>query len=1097
MQLLILVVLLMCTGSAHAQLQLRFEPATTNMTIGEEKTFNLVVDGGFTNLLGLEFTMTFDNGRLDFVDAWPLLDTLGAFNGMELNYIPPPGTPFFGPGIRMIWTDVQGTGKSVAPGTAIAAVRLRAKAAGSSQLRVFCDPLNNYNCEVIDQNGNNVGIPNPQPATINISSGPFNGATLILGNATGPSGSTVCVPVTANNFTNIQLAEFSVTWPEANLEFASIANCNQAMGIVCNPEPPNFGIVNNTLNFSWFIFSGGVTLPQGSTLFEICFNVNGNVGQTFGVNFTGNIQLRDSAEQIVPTNTVNGSVTIGNTKTMTLDLGTREVCPQDTFCVPLKTKDFTNIIGLNTFMTFDTTKVKLVAVKGCSPKLTGIDCNLGSLSFSLNTQGKSDTLSLLYEDKTFAGVTLDTNDVYAQFCFQNLMAEGDSVDLRFLTANSNGSPSEAVDIDGVVGLIQKNGKIRTVKCDCDINVTAAITTNVKCNGGTDGAINLIVTGGSGNFTYVWQPVLPNTKNPTNLQAGTYKVTIVDNTIPDCTWESGNINVTQPPAINITGVVTHESCEGELDGSIALTITGGTPPYTVNWGGGKTGNPLTNLAGGDYAPTVTDANGCTRQGPLFTVNSTNIDPGMTTSTNVTCFGAKNGTITLSLPPGTFTVTWDPSTAGTGPNLTNLGPGFYTPTIMSSTGCTVVLEPIQITEPSQIQISGEKTDIACHGSSTGSIVLTVTGGTGSYTYLWNGGSTDKDRSNMPAGSHTVTVTDQAGCTRTQSFTLVNSHSAITVTSTTQNATAGQSNGGVTLTVSGGLPNFTYLWSNGAVTKDLTGVTAGAYSVTVTDAAGCTRVHNATVNQADDNLVTFQLSQFDMFNVSCHGICDGTAVAFPPGSAVQPVTFKWSQNAGGGTSAIASDLCANVVYSVTITDATGKAFVGSTTLTSSAAWTIEVITLGEPPLAGAYVAVNGPFQQPYAFLWSTGDTTETIQNLEAGNYCVTVTNVRNCSKTACAEIVDMECLQYREVITPNNDNTNDQFWISCITDERYRDHKLEIFNRWGQLVYATTNYQNNWMGTGPSGTELAEGLYFFVLEYELFGETQLLKGTINILR
>jgi gliding motility-associated-like protein len=1109
---LILLPLLLAVWQLPAQLQVSFTPAAANMMPGEEREFTLVVNSGFNNLIATEFTITFDTNRLEYVNSWALVDTQVTFFGLETNYYDGKD-PFFdaGHGIRVFWFDFSLNPKSLPNNTPFIRVRLRAKTAGISPLTVTCN-ANNYNCEILNQNEVHIGI-NAQPASITIGGG-FNGLTATIASVTAPAGSAVCVPVTVNNFNDIVLMEFGLTWNASILSFTGFSGCNGTLNIDCapldpmNPSNNNFGFFNaNTLTFSWFTPLGGVSLPNGTVLFELCFQVNGNMGQFGAINFFNNpnpnnppqIEFRNGVNAVVPSSTIGGGVTIGSTKALTLDIGERLACPDDTICVPVFSKDFNAITGLQIFTITDPNKLKLVNVKGCNPKLQLSSCAFGGLTFSL----ANDTMTFVFiAVNPNTGVTLDSGEVLFHLCYENLMAPGDSVDIRFTDKATHGNPllPEATDTSGVIGLIQLNGRVRTIKCDCNLSVSAALTTNVTCNGGTNGAINLIVNGGSGNFTYQWSPTLPNTKNPTGLSAGTYRVTILDNDIPNCQWTSGNINVTQPPPFNITGTKVNESCEGEMDGSITLSISGSNPgSYAVNWGGGLTGATITNLSAGNYTPTVTDVMGCTGVGPTFVVTAGSIDPSNILTSNVTCFGANNGSITLNLPSSgaPYTVTWLPASAGTGTTISNLGPGMYTPTIMSATGCEVTLEPINITSPPQIVITAQKTDVICHGSSTGSIQLTVQGGAGNFTYLWANQATTPNRTDLAAGTYMVTVTDQTGCTNTQTVTVDNANPAMTVSASTTNATGGQSNGSVTLTIGGGVPGYTYSWSNGATSRDLSAVAAGSYTVTVTDAAGCTRTLTATVSQADNNLITFQLSQFDMFNVSCHGVCDGTAVAFPPGSAIPPVTYRWSNSAGGGNSAIATNLCAGM-HSITITDATGKVFTGSVTLASSQPWTVSAISLGEPPFAGAYVAVNGPFQQPYTFLWNTGDTTETVTNLIAGNYCVTVTNARGCKKSACVEIFDMDCLMAREVITPNRDGVNDEFVISCVQDELYRDHRLEIFNRWGQLVYSTTNYQNNWAGTTASGTELAEGVYFYVLEYTLpFGETRILKGAFNILR
>lgn len=1107
---LLLLPLLLSVWQLPAQLQVNFTPATANMSVGEERDFTLNVASGFNNLLATDFTITFDTNRLEYVDSWALVDTQVTFFGLETNFYDGKD-PFLtaGHGVRVFWFDFALNTKSLPNNTPFIRVRLRAKSPGTAQLRVTCN-ANEYACDILNQNEQNIGI-NAVPSNITIG-GATNNLTVTIGSVTAPAGSTVCVPFTVNNFNNVALMEFGFSYDPNILTFTGLANCNGTLNIDCSPLMPNnnnFGVFNaNTLFLSWFNPFSGNTLPNGSVLFEVCFQVNGNMGQFGAINFFANplpsnppqIVFRDGNDNIIPANTIGGGVTIGSAKNVTVDIAERTACAGDTVCVPVRARDFKNLQGMQVFMFTDPAKLAMQSVKACNPKLLISNCALGTLNFNLNPS--QDTLTFLWFDPdpfNVNGITLNNDEVMFEVCYNNLMAAGDSAIIRFDKTNP---AAEAVDTSGAIGMILLDGKVNTIPCNCNLAVSAAITTNVKCPGGNDGAINLLVTGGSGNFTYNWNPTLPNTKNPTNLMAGIYRVTIIDNVIPNCSWTSNNIQLNQPPPFDISGTKVDESCSGQMDGSISLSISGSNPgTYTVNWGGGLTGASIQNLGAGSYTATVTDMLGCTTTSPTYVIQSGSVDPNNIQKNNVTCFGAANGSITLNLPASgaPYTVTWQPASAGTGTSINNLAPGMYTPSITSATGCMVTLEPIAITQPDQIQITHIKTDAICQGDSTGTIVLNVAGGNGGYSYTWANGATTKDRNNLPAGTYQVTVTDQLNCTRTHSVTINSTNPGIVLNHTATNATAGQNNGTITLTVSGGTPGFSYLWSNGQTSKDLIGLAVGAYTVTVTDAAGCTKTRTITIGQADDNLITFQLSQFDMFNVSCHGACDGTAVAFPPGSAVPPYSFQWSSNVPGiKNTAIATNLCANVMYSITITDGTGKAFTGSTSLTSSTAWSVNVISLGQAPFAGAYVAVNGPFQQPYTFQWNTGATTETIENLIPGTYCVTVTNARGCTKTACVEIFDMDCLQAREIITPNNDGRNDQFIISCIQDELYKDHRLEIFNRWGQLVYTSTNYQNDWMGTSSSGTELAEGVYFYVLEYaNPFGETTVLKGTFNILR
>lgn len=1104
---LLLIPLLLSAWQLPAQLQVSFNPAIATLAVGEEKVFNLVVNNNFDNLVALEFTIAFDQSKLEFVDAWPLVDTnsVNTFKGISVEYIPP-GNPTVGTGIKVFYYDFDLNPKSLPDNTPFIAVKLRGKAPGTGQMFVQCDPFSNYNCEILNSQFNDIGISGSQ-ANITVT-GSFNGITATIGDAIGSPGEVVCIPVTVDNFNDVALMEFGVNWNPAVLEFSSLANCNSGLQLDCSLPLPNgnFGFFNSsTLQFSWFNPFGGEDLVDGSVLFEICFKIIGTQGQNSAVNFFSNpnpslppkIEFLDSNDDPIQVQLNNGSVTVGNSVSVTIDIGEKNVCQGDTFCVPVTATNFNNIVGVQLYFKANPIKLDLVGVKNCNPELNLPNCSLGNLTFNES----SDILGFLFEANPLDpnGVTLDSGAVLFQLCYQNLMLEGQKDTIRVV--DKDPLMSEVNDTSGVIGLIRRTGIITTTPCNCDLNVTASIVTKVNCPGGSDGAINLLVTGGSGSFTYTWSPTLPDTKNPKNLAVGTYKVTITDNTIPDCKWISGDIVVgLKAPQMVIEDVaVTHETCSGTKDGSIELEISGGTPNFVVNWGlGAGVGNPITGLAGGTYTATITDNNGCSLIGPALKVNSSSLVP-VITSTNVTCFGSKNGTITLTLPPAgePYTIVWNPGSAGTGKNLVNLGPGEYIPTIEDVNGCSTSLEPIVITEPNAILLSGQTTPVLCAGLAQGAVILTVTGGAGGFTYKWSNNATTKDLMNVVSGTYNVTATDVNGCTKTGSFVINPPANPLVVTATTTPTVVNQSTGTITVTVTGGTPTYTFLWSNGPITKDQTNLAAGSYTVTVTDANGCTKTLTSIITAADDNVITFEKVDYNGYNISCYEACDGTVVAFPPGSALLPVTYKWSQTAGGGNMALANKLCAGN-HTITITDANGKVFTGMVTITSPPAWTIDIITDGQPPFASAFADVNGIGLPPYEYVWNNGEEELFIGGLEEGKYCVTVTNIRGCQRTACVDIYDVECLMARNVITPNNDGKNDYFVINCIMDDRYHNHNLHIFNRWGQSVYATSNYVNEWRGQSQNGTELPEGAYYYVFEWvDNDGTITVVKGDITVLR
>ncbi|MEJ8820312.1 hypothetical protein, partial [Lacibacter sp. H407] len=193
---------------------------------------------------------------------------------------------------------------------------------------------------------------------------------------------------------------------------------------------------------------------------------------------------------------------------------------------------------------------------------------------------------------------------------------------------------------------------------------------------------------------------------------------------------------------------------------------------------------------------------------------------------------------------------------------------------------------------VQANAVPTHALCFGGN-GSVNLTVSGGTAPYSFLWNTGATTEDLASVPAGAYSVTVTDANGCTETANAT-VNQPTDVTANAVPTHALCFGGNGSVNLTVGGGTPPYTFLWNTGATTEDLASVPAGAYSVTVTDANGCTETANATVNQPTD--VTANA-------VPTHALCFGGngSVNLTVGGGTPPYTFLW--NTGATTEDLAS--------------------------------------------------------------------------------------------------------------------------------------------------------------------------------------------------
>ena len=332
---------------------------------------------------------------------------------------------------------------------------------------------------------------------------------------------------------------------------------------------------------------------------------------------------------------------------------------------------------------------------------------------------------------------------------------------------------------------------------------------------------------------------------------------------------------QPIVIN--SQVASATCNA-CNGSIDLTVTGGTPPYNYNWlsiPGTNDPADLTNLCGSTYIVTVTDAVGITKSATISVNQATQILPAYSWL-DVACFGGNTGLINAvpngGMPPLTYT--W--SNGATTNSINNLVAGTYCLTVVDANGCSMT-DCRTITEPPALNPTLCVTNVKCFGGCTGGMIdLSVTGGSPGYTYTWGNGATTQDLSNICAGTYTVTVTDAKACTKTASAT-VGQPAAIVINSSIVNASNGINNGAIDITVIGGTPPYTPAWGsqNGPLFStafDITNLSAGSYCITVTDALGCTRTSCYTIQNNGGGNNSILLSG-QVTNGGCGMNCDGS--------------------------------------------------------------------------------------------------------------------------------------------------------------------------------------------------------------------------------
>lgn len=492
---------------------------------------------------------------------------------------------------------------------------------------------------------------------------------------------------------------------------------------------------------------------------------------------------------------------------------------------------------------------------------------------------------------------------------------------------------------------------------------------------------------------------------------TYTVTPQNGGCPGADFK---VEVEVRPLLISNAVPKNISCFGEVDGSITTNIEGGIPPYTVLWTGPNgftsAATSISGLAQGEYTLKITDSGNSLPFIKTYTV----IEPGEITLTtdvnkNVSCFGAANGEIAISVTGGTgaYTYAWTKNNVAyaTTEDIANLNPGDYVVTVSDVNNCGPKILSFTITEPKPLKIDLiSKTDVLCFGDSTGAISVSVQGGTKieftpgvfDYKYAWTGPkgftSTSQNLEHLFAGTYYLKVTDKQGCELTFSVT-VTQQSEIIIKATTSPITCyGANNATIQLDVSGGVPPYQTLWNNLASGESLDNLAAGDYVVTVIDALSCSRSLDVTIPEAPIFKITPVVKQ-----ISCFGAHDGSITLNYLGDS-KLSKLVWSD---GSTSGTTRNNLGPGTYTVEINDGSpcriNKTFVivEPQPIVLSAVVT-HALSCDNANSGAIDLTVSGG-TPPYTYSWSSGAKTADLTNITSGNYLVTVTDANACVQTA----------------------------------------------------------------------------------------------------
>ncbi|MBI3520727.1 MAG: gliding motility-associated C-terminal domain-containing protein [Bacteroidetes bacterium] len=530
-------------------------------------------------------------------------------------------------------------------------------------------------------------------------------------------------------------------------------------------------------------------------------------------------------------------------------------------------------------------------------------------------------------------------------------------------------------------------------------VITATAVPVKCFGTATGTVNVTGSGGTPTYSYNLNGGAYQTSTAfPNQFAATYIMGVKDS--HGCTGTQ-TVTVTQPAALAIVVSTQNANCTA-ANGVASTTVTGGTGTITYTWtGGGGAAAISNNVVGGSYTVTATDANNCSISSPAVIGITPGGTAAITASTNITCNGANNGSMTTGMTGGTspFTYSWTTTPSQTAATATNLAPGTYTCKVTDFYGC-IAFASGTLTQPPVLNAIMNSNNVKCFGTATGTVSAAGSGGTGPYNYLWTSPitSTLSTINNVGVGNYSCNITDANGCTITRTIT-VTQPTSVTLTSTVTPASCNQSNGSGTVTASGGAPGaYTYTWSSGSNTVVQNAVPAGTYTINVQDANNCLQTLAVTI----PNLSGPTISITSQTNVSCFGGNNGLATAL---ASVGTGTYNYSWSHGAVTST-AANLTAGI-YTVSVTDQTGCVASTSVNITQPTPLSLT-ITPTNPKCFGA---TNGSANATvlggtpsYSYAWtSTGGTAATSNPLGAGNYGLTVTDGNGCVITSSVALVN----------------------------------------------------------------------------------------------
>ncbi len=611
---------------------------------------------------------------------------------------------------------------------------------------------------------------------------------------------------------------------------------------------------------------------------------------------------------------------------------------------------------------------------------------------------------------------------------------------------------------------------------CGTLFTGMAYVNISCNGQADAQAFTNPSGGTAPYTFLWSDGSV-ADSLTNIDVGNYSLRLTDST--GC-YVDQNFSASDPYAISFGGLIP-PTCPGDSNATIQVASTGCvcmTSNCTYLWSNSGSITKIgANLWAGWQYVTITHSDGC------VVVDSTNIPatPPMIASATVNhlpCYTYSSGLGSIELilsNPSNTSLLWSNSSSSAINN--NLTPDTYSVQLNNTLGCKDSASYV-ITAPDTIMINPNVVNLSCNNDSSGQISVQISGGSPYFNFMWNNASTDQNISNLNPGYYSLVVTDSLGCVETLDSVLITEPSPISVSLLQADDLNcfNDNSGSVSIAVSGVQGNASFLWTNAATTQNISGLSAGFYSVVLTDSSACS-------GQLDSLLITepapINISVLQSDNLNCSGDNSG-AISLSASGFTGSASYLWSNNA---TTQNISGLSAGF-YSVVLTDS------------NSCSEQLDSVLITEPPVLsvalsstdaliscnGTAAAVSSGGTPVYSYLWNNTSTTDSISDLCSGTYTVTVTDNNGCIFIDSVNI---------SLISSNTFNANDandlKVYPNPASDFLFIEGTLikgetdiEIFNALGQKVIAFTR-KNAFKLLSVDISSLLPGHYSMLLKTE----------------